>query len=424
MLETTLNRRAFLGVSAAVGTSAALVPLLAPGAVRAKNANETLRVGVVGPGGRGTGLLNECIEHGNRYNARVTAVCDLWNRRRDKAAARVKDAYGSEPKVYRRIEEVLADDDVDAVIIATPDHQHAKMLKMAVEAGKDVYCEKPMGNVLEEANAALEAVKSSDRVVQIGTQRRADPKYRQAARLMQQGILGDVVKADVIWNAHSPYRWAKSAEELASLKESDVDWKAFLMGKSYRPFDARIYRSFRLFRDFSSGIIDQWMTHGIDVVHMLSGEPFPRSVVAHGGIYKYHDYRENPDTIQVALEYGEGDKRFLATYATSLINGAGRATRLQGTRGTLEVENTWRVSGDGAGKAEKLPEAQEISEMPGTLPLMANWLDCVRRRDREGLYCPVDAGYGHSVACIMSAQALWSGQRVLFDPQKRTLQAG
>jgi predicted dehydrogenase len=207
------------------------------------------------------------------YNARMTAICDIWNKRREAAAARVKEVHGTEPKVYRHIEELLSDKDIDAVIIATADHQHAQMLKMAVEAGKDVYVEKPMANVLEEANATLAAVKKSGRIVQNGTQRRCYPKYRQAEKLMRQGVLGDVVKVDLNVNFYSPYRWAHKPEQLAEVREADTDWKAFLLGKPYRPFDPKIYRSFRLFREFSSGIIDQWMTHLIDIVHFLTGYP-------------------------------------------------------------------------------------------------------------------------------------------------------
>src|SRR5205807_6347014 len=107
--------------------------------------NETIRVGIVGPGGRGTQLLKECIEFSGKYNSRVTAVCDIWNQRRDAAAKLVRESYGgAEPKVYKKLDELIGDKSIDAVIIATPDHAHAKMLKAAVEAGKDVYCEKPM----------------------------------------------------------------------------------------------------------------------------------------------------------------------------------------------------------------------------------------------------------------------------------------
>jgi len=420
-MSDTLNRRLFLGAS--VAALAAARPASARPAPP-QGANDAIRVGVIGPGGRGTAVMKECIEYGSQYNARVTAVCDIWKQRLDAADKLVSESYGKKAKTYGRHEELLADKDIDAVIIATPDHQHSKMLKAAVEAGKDVYCEKPMGNVLSELNAANEAVKRTGRIVQIGTQRRSYPHYRMAADWIADGRIGDVAKVDVIWNAYSPYRWAKKAAELNALKESDVDWEQFLMGKPYRPFDPKLYRSFRLFREFSSAIIDQWMTHGIDVVHMLTGEKYPVTAVADGAILKWNDYRENPDTIQVVLKYGKPGKEFLATYGTTLINASGHLTRVQGTKGTMLVENEWNISGDGSNNPNTLRETTEIPEKPGTLHHMANWLDCVRRRAPQDLYAPVEAGYGHSIACIMSVDSLWSGRRMRFDPKRQEIAGG
>jgi len=416
-MSNTLDRRRFLGASAAALAAASST-------TSARGANETIRVGVIGPGGRGTAVMKECIEYGSQYNARVTSVCDIWKQRLDAAAKLVGESYGTQANTFPRHEDLLADKDIDAVIIATPDHQHSKMLKAAVEAGKDVYCEKPMGNVLAELNAANEAVKKTGRVVQIGTQRRSFPRYRAAMDWVREGRIGDVVKVDVIWNAYSPYRWAKRPDDLSSLKESDIDWKAFLMGKPYRPFDPRIYRSFRLFREFSSAIIDQWMTHGIDVVHMLTGEQYPVTAVAEGAILKWDDYRENPDTIQVVLKYGKPGKEFLATYATTLINASGHLTRVQGTNGTMLVENEWQISGDGSENSNTLQTTTEIPEKPGTKHHMANWLDCVRRRAPQDLYAPAEAGYGHSVACIMSVDSLWNGRRMRFDPATAEISEG
>jgi predicted dehydrogenase len=416
-MSNTLDRRRFLGASAAALAAASST-------TSARGANETIRVGVIGPGGRGTAVMKECIEYGSQYNARVTSVCDIWKQRLDAAAKLVGESYGTQANTFPRHEDLLADKDIDAVIIATPDHQHSKMLKAAVEAGKDVYCEKPMGNVLAELNAANEAVKKTGRIVQIGTQRRSFPRYRAAMDWVREGRIGDVVKVDVIWNAYSPYRWAKRPDDLSSLKESDIDWKAFLMGKPYRPFDPRIYRSFRLFREFSSAIIDQWMTHGIDVVHMLTGEKYPVTAVAEGAILKWDDYRENPDTIQVVLKYGKPGKEFLATYATTLINASGHLTRVQGTNGTMLVENEWQISGDGSENSNTLQTTTEIPEKPGTKHHMANWLDCVRRRAPQDLYAPAEAGYGHSVACIMSVDSLWNGRRMRFDPATAEISEG
>jgi predicted dehydrogenase len=416
-MPDTLDRRRFLGASAAALAAASST-------TSARGANETIRIGVIGPGGRGTAVMKECIEYGSQYNAHVTSVCDIWKQRLDAASKLVSESYGTEAKTFPRHEDLLADKDIDAVIIATPDHQHSKMLQAAVEAGKDVYCEKPMGNVLAELNAANEAVKKSGRIVQIGTQRRSYPRYRSAADWVREGRIGDVVKVDVIWNAYSPYRWAKRPDDLSSLKESDVDWKAFLMGKPYRPFDPKLYLSFRLFREFSSAIIDQWMTHGIDVVHMLTGEKYPVTAVAEGAILKWNDYRENPDTIQVVLKYGKPGNEFLATYGTTLINASGRMTRVQGTKGTMLVEDDWQISGDGSNNPNTLQTTTEIPEKPGTKNHMANWLDCVRRRAPQDLYAPVAAGYGHSVACIMSVDSLWSGRRMRFDPATAEISEG
>ena len=422
MAEKTIYRRQFLTRAATSG--AGLAAFSAAVGAQSAAPTDTIRIGVIGPGGRGTLLLKQCIEHGSTYGARVTSVCDIWTKNLAAAAKTVRESYSVEPKTHSDYRRVLDDPEVDAVIIATPDHQHSKMLKAAIEAGKDVYIEKPMGNVLDELNAAFKAVEESDRVVQVGTQRRSEPRYRTAVDMMRQGRLGDVVKVDVIWNMYSPYRWAKKQKDLDDVKESDIDWKAFLMGKPDRPFDAKIFRSFRLYREFSSAIIDQWMTHGIDVVHMLTGELYPTAVVALGDIYRYRDYRENPDMMQAVLNYGHGGKPFLATYGTCLQNGAGRAARVLGSRGTLEVEDRWRISGDGIESNDAIQEAEEIPEKPGTRHHMANWLDCVRRRAPEDLYAPPIAGYGHSIACIMATNAMWSGRRMVFDPETRQVEEG
>ena len=385
--------------------------LAAPAFLQTRRPNDLMRVAIIGPGGRGTQLLKEAIEFSGKFNARVTGVCDIWKQRRDAAAKLVRESYSAEPVLYPHLDDILADKNVDAVIIATPDFQHARMLRAAVEAGKDVYCEKPMGNVLSELNAAYAAIERTGRIVQLGTQRRSYPKYRAAARLIREGRIGSIVKADVIWNMYSPYRWAVTDQSIRDFKPEDTEWKEFLYGRPDRPFDPKIYRSFRLFKEFSTGIVDQWMTHGIDVVHMLTGAKYPQSVAAQGGLYCWKDYRENPDTIESVLKY-DG---FMATYATSLCTGEGRATRFMGTKGSIECEEQYRVvSQDGK-------TSEEISDEPGTVHHMANWLDCVRRRDARSLYCPAEAGYGHSIACIMTVESMESGRRINFNPATRQI---
>ena len=264
-------------------------------------------------------------------NVEMTAVCDLWRLNREKAVAANAKYYGRAPRAYQYLEDVLALKDVDAVIISTPEHSHSPILKMAVEAGKDAYVEKPMGNVLAEAKAARDAAIKMNRIVQVGTQHRSEPYPRAARELVQTGVLGDVSKVEIVWNYHGP-RW-RGREETKLIREEDTDWRKWLLTKPYRPFDPQVYCEFRLYKEFSSGIPDQWMSHAIDLVHWFMNDSFPRSVVAHGGIFAWHDGRENADTFQALLEYPKG---FLVSYSTSFGNDAPGFTRYMGKQATLD----------------------------------------------------------------------------------------
>ena len=433
MTNNKMGRRVFLGASA--GSGMALAGLTGSGRAKSRrDINDTIQVGVLGPGGRGRFLMKTCLEHADSYNVRVTAACDIWKKSRDKAADILRKEYGSEPKMYHHIDDLLADDSIDAVIIATADHQHAKMLKMVVEAGKDAYVEKPMGNVLSETNDALDAAKKSGKVIQCGTQGRNHPKCLAAKDIMDKGTIGDIVRFSLTEDEYSPHRWRRTKEQLARCREEDLNWKEFLLGKPDRPFDPRIFRSFRLFKDFSSGIFDQWMSHDIDTAHFLAGVPYPISARAEGDIYQFLDYRENPDTVEALFEYDTGDKKFLASYGCCLINGSGTGYKIQGTKGTLEFEKSplwdespWRVSGDGVRSDDAVKGSSYIAPKPGAMandrfPHMAEWLLAVRNRDPEAVICPPEAGYGHSIACILATDSLWNGRKMVFDPEKRTIQ--
>src|SRR6266436_5940859 len=295
-----IDRRSFLAGSAALLGGAAIAPT-ASSYNRILGANARISLAHIGPGSRGQELAWVVAQHRTRHNVEMTAVCDLWRLHRERAVAENTHYYGRSPRAYQYLEDVLAPQDVDAVIISTPEHSHSPILKMAVEAGKDVYVEKPMGNVLEEAKAAREATKRNKRIVQVGTQHRSEP-YPQAARdVVQGGTLGDVSKIEIVWNYHGP-RW-RGREETKQIREQDTDWRKWLMTKPYRPFDPQVYCEFRLYKEFSSGIPDQWMSHATDLVHWFMNDTFPRSAVAHGGIFAWPDGRENADTFHALLEY-------------------------------------------------------------------------------------------------------------------------
>ena len=276
----------------------------------------------------------------------MTAVCDLWTVNREKAVAANAAHYGRAPRAFQHLEDLLALKDVDAVLISTPEHSHSPILKMAAEAGKDAYVEKPMGNVLEEVKAARDAVRERRRIVQVGTQHRSEPYPRAAHELVRSGALGDVSKVEIVWNYHGP-RW-RGREEVAQIREQDTDWRQWLMTQARPPVRSAALLRVPPLPEFSSGIPDQWMSHGIDLVHWFMDDSFPRSVVAHGGVFAWHDGRENPDTFQALLEYPKG---FLVSYSTSFGNDSPGFTRYMGKKATLV-----NIGGEGSPRYQLVEE--------------------------------------------------------------------
>src|SRR5437764_1309908 len=341
--EKKIDRKTFLSKSAALVAGGAAFASTALSASRVVGANDRISLAHIGTGNRGSELDWIAAQLKTKQNVEMTAVCDLWKLKREKAVAANEKYYGRAPRAFQHLEDVLALKDVDAVIISTPEHSHSPILKMVVDAGKDAYCEKPMGNVLAEVKAARDAVKQHNKIVQVGTQHRSEPYPRAAHDLVQSGALGEVSKVEVVWNYHGP-RW-RGRPESKLVREEDTDWRKWLLTKPYRPFDPQVYCEFRLYKDFSSGIADQWMSHGIDLVHWFMNDSFPRSVLAHGGIFAWHDGRENADTFHALLEYPKG---FLVSYSTSFGNDAPSFTRIMGTKATLiniggEGSQRWKL---------------------------------------------------------------------------------
>ena len=435
-----MNRRTFLQQtsSLAVGASlfsGALAGKGAPASSRARilGANDRILLGHVGIGNRGRGLQWIVSQLKDTRNIEMAAVCDLWKVNRQKAAATAEKYYSRAPRSFQYLEELLTVKELDGVIISTPEHQHSPMLKMVIEAGKHCYVEKPMGNVLEEAKAARDAALRTNLIVQVGTQRRSEPYQIAAQKWLSSGVCGEITKVEVVWNYHGP-RW-RGRPEVKEIREEDTDWKRWLMTKPQRPFDPRLYFEYRLYKEFSSGIPDQWMSHAIDLVAWFMDDPFPRSVVAHGGVFAWHDGRENPDTFQALLEYPKG---FLVSYSTSFGSDAPSFIRFMGKEGTLmnfgtEGTPRWKWVEE-KGNFEETPDIvreEKWLSLPGDdgkgpiwtpdedLSHVANWLDALRAGKQAS--APVRAGYAHSVACVMAARACREGKRLFWDPKTETI---
>lgn len=415
-MSDAFSRREF-GRTVAAGMTAASYS-------RILGANDRIRVGNIGCGRRN--LLREVLQVKDLVNVEVTAVCDVWKQRREKAAAEVKEFTGRDPKAVVQYAEVLQSPDVDAVIIGTPDHQHCEMLIAAIRAGKDVYVEKPLAMNMRELIRAYDTVKKSDRVVQMGTQMRSYPQAGPAREFLAGGKLGKILKVEQARNGYEPY-WHRygRADLNVPPREEDVDWKAFVMNRKPRPFDPVQYQGWYGFRDFSSGPHTNLMVHFIDLVHFVLDLKFPKRVVAMGGTFRWKEQYDVPDSVEVTYEYPEG---FLVRYTTVFGNSAGNFAKWFGTLGTLDARNLspreeWVASGEGSGEPDKLTaEARFAPADNGPAPHMRNFFECVRNR-KEPL-APIDAGFAHSVAVIMADEALTTGRRMTYDPARREIHPG
>jgi len=410
MTREQITRRDFVARTAAAGLALGATKMVAQD--KPRGANERLRIGIIGCGGRGGGLMSEIQKFGKDLNAEITAVCDTYRPNLNSAATKVEKWFGRKPFTTTNYEELLAQKDVDAVTVATPDFAHGPQLIAAMRAGKDVYVEKPMCSRLEEANEALRLAKETKRIVQAGTQRRSDGRHMAAAELIRSGALGTLSKVTMAMCVNAP-RWRR---DFSKIKEADVDWKRFLMHLPDRPFNASQFLQWHLYKDFTLGLPGLWMSHFIDLIPWFTGDPFPKSVVSHGGVYVWHD-REHADTFQTLLEYPKG---FLVSWEMRLGNSAGVCCLFYGTNGTLDAEK-WKLSGEGGAGDKKIKEETVIKPQP-TTHHMQNWLECVR--SRQAPRADINAGYQHSIAGIMSAQALWSGRRQVFDPKTQTIRDG
>jgi len=412
---------------------------------RILGANDKVRVGLIGFADRfKNGHFPAFKALASELNFEIAAVSDLWRQRREEGKAFLKEAAGWDVALCRNNDELYERNDIDAVIIATADFQHALHLAEAVGQKKDVYCEKPFAESMDDAKAALKACKASKSIVQIGSQRRSTSNYIAANDYIKSGKFGDIVMVEMTWNVNDPGRWRRP-KLVADIKESDTDWKRFLMNRPHVAWDPRKYLEYRLFWPYSSGIFGQWMCHQIDTVHWFSGLPHPRSVSSNGGIYQWKDGRTNADTVSSVFDYGPLDdksKGFQVVYSSRFSNSAGGTKELYYSNGGMLNLDTNKVTPEGGLKAN---EATAMKLQPNLLPEFSlpkvsiesgantgadkatsahlrNWMECIRSRKQTN--APAEAGYSHAIACIMANAAYRTGLRVTFDEKNQQVMAG
>lgn len=410
-------------------------------------ANDRVRVGVVGFSDRfRSSLLPAFAGHHKELNFDMVAVSDIWKRRREEGQAQIKEKMGHDIKTFVNNEALYSSKEVDAVIISTADFQHALHTVEAVRAGCDTYTEKPFAETMEDARAALKAVKETGKIVQIGSQRRSGKNYHAAADFVKSGKFGGITMVELTWNVNQPGRWRRQAL-VDQIKESDTDWKRYQMNRPAEAWDPRKYLEFRLFWPYSSGLPGQWMSHQIDTVHWFSSLKNPRSATANGGIYQWKDGRKNWDTIAVAFDYGPADdlsKGFQVTFTSRMHNGDENPAEIYYSNGGEMNLNTNMVTPTGGlterfakpmGMSanllteanlnvvdEKIIASANTGNDPLTSGHMRNWMESVR--DRKQPNAPVEAGYSHAIAVIMANAAVHTGMKATFDEKTQEVMAG
>lgn len=446
MATQDTNRRDFLKVGS-TALAATAVSWNATSYASIVGANDRVKVGIVGCGDRMKGALIPAFQaHAKEMNFEIVAVSDIWNRRREEGAAYIQKMSGNQIVPVRNNDELYARKDVDAVLVATADFQHARHGTEAVNAGRDAYVEKPTAHTMEDARLFRAAVHKTGKIVQVGTQRRSTPSYMKAAEYIKSGKFGEIVMVEMTWNVNQPGRWRRP-DVVPLLKEQDTDWKRYLMNRPYEPFDARKYLEFRLFWPYSSGIPDQWLVHQIDTVHWFTGLPHPRSVVANGGIYLWKDGRRNWDTMTAVFDYGPLDdlsKGFQVQYTSRFTNSAGGVKELYYSNGGMLDMSKQTVTPTGGLTAKSAAEMKMQPNLLPSFPLvekasametgngthvdaetsanMRNWMDCVRTRKTPN--ADIEAGYSHSIALCMNIAAIQTGQKVTFDDKTQQVMAG
>ena len=415
-----MPRRDFLKTSAGLALGAALASsgrLTAAERNRVVGANDRIRIGIIGCGDRGCNAHMEGVyKHVQAMNLEIVALADPWRVARERANAKVRQWFGCDARQCVSYRELLTWDNIDAVMIASPDHLHTTHLEAAARARKHIYVEKPLAMEMDRLIRAVDAVKEAGTVVQVGTQIRSLPGIVGSRALAQSGIFGKFSRIEECRNSEKPY-WYRY---LKDVKPEDVDWREFLADRPMRPFRADVYSGWYGYAEFSHGPISGLGAHFIDLVHFITGAGFPESCVCLEGTFTWKDEHAFtlPDCAQATWIYPEG---FLVSSANNMGNGFGNVRKFYGERGVLKVDNWSAPTFSAEGGPRRDGRIRGDSPVP---PVdrpdhFLNWLQCLRSGQRP--HAPIDAGYQHAVAVLMAQESYRTGRKTTYDRQKRVI---
>ncbi len=381
-------------------------------------ANDHVTVGLIGCGGRGryiSGLMREAP------GVEFAAAADVYLPN----AERAREWAGPSATAYQDFRRLLERKDIDAVLVATPDHWHATIAVLACQAGKDVYVEKPLAHNVREGRAIVNAARRYNRIVQAGTQHRSSPHFREVQQLVQSGVIGKVNWVRV-WN-YANWFPQGIGREPDSDPPTGLNWDFYLGPAPYVPYNRkRFLVTYRWFWDYSGGYITDFGTHRLDTVHQVMGVTAPQTIAASGGRFSLHDAGEIPDVLQVTYEY----PGFVMSYESCLLNGHGVGGRTPGmkyynAKGAEDRPNGMAFYGtDGALYADRIGyevypepkstlERKQMNTTDATKLHTANFIDCVRSRNAPN--AEVEIGHRSTTVAHLGNIAFKTGKKLHWN---------
>jgi predicted dehydrogenase len=420
-----MNRRQFLGASASAAAGLA-APLVLADEKKEVAANDKVTVALIGCGGMGRANLHDFMQ---LPAFEIAGVCDVDPRRIHDALNDIKHAGRPTEKVQQEkdFRRVVERKDLDAVIVATPDHWHAYVLLAACANGKDVYCEKPISHNIVEGRAMVDAVRRNKRVVQIGTQQRSGQHFKDAVHYVQSGQLGDVFLCRTwITNHSDPNEIGNPADEANA--PPGVDYDMWLGPAPKRPFNRnRFHHNFRWFYDYGNGLCNDWGVHLNDVILWAMKAPVPLSVFSTGGKYDMRDNSDTPDTLDVHYEYPGFTHIYTVRRALYHYSSPDRSHGMEfhGTKGVLTLDRGgWVVPAEGERQEDERHGSSEQH-----FAHVQNFLHCLRNRsektasDIEDMHRATTTAHLANISYRVRRRIFWDGESERcyrgYDPQSK-----
>ncbi|QDT48363.1 Inositol 2-dehydrogenase [Symmachiella dynata] len=398
--DKNVSRRRFLATS---GVAATTVAMTAKSYGKVLGANDRIRVGFIGVGGMGGGHVRACLKLKESDNLEFLGVADCWKTRADAAAKQLDtDSYSD----YRKVLDIK---EIDYVTIATPEHWHSTMTVDAMDAGKDVYCEKPMTHSIPQAQEVIKKQKETGKAIQVGVQGMSDDSYSSAAKAIEEGVIGQVVQAQIEYvrryDTQGPWRKRPSVE--GQPQPADLDWDAWLGHAPKLDWNPHHYFEWRNYSQYSGGICTDLFIHRITRIMKACNLLYPRRVVGMGGIWQWPDGRDLPDNFEMICEYPRG----MTVYVLgTMSNRVGIDHLVRGYRGTLYFTGNGWVAKDKDGKIldqHKKSGGEDIVLHHNNLH---NHL-----RNGEELKCPTELGLAGVVAVNMANESWRTNQMMGWD---------